>query len=1043
MKGLISYFAKHPIWANVTMGFIVVLGIISTIILKRSFFPERPIKNIFVDVAYLGASPEEMEEGVVIKVEEALKGIKGVEEVSSTASENTAQIKVVCKKQYDIDELLSDVKNAVDQISSFPENAEKPKVYKEKPLGSSIFLSLYNTGENDLMALKYTADQIENDFLNSGVISQVVVTGIPALEISIEISESKLLKYGININQISQAVAKNNRDISGGSIKSTDEEILIRSRNKSVLENDIKNIIVKASEGGGIIRIKDIASVKQQFAESPQKTIFNGQQAIGINIFKLPEEDIIKITDFVKDYIEEHNQTHETSQLTVIRDMSIPLNQRIALLADNGWKGFVLVLVVLGLFLNTRLSFWVAMGLPISFLGMITIANACGVTMNQISLFGMILVIGILVDDGIVIAENIHSQYEKKKKPLDAVIDGVLEVLPSVFTSVLTTIIVFVSFFFLDGSIGDTILEMAIVVIACLAVSLVEAVLILPAHLYVKNQDEKGENKIRKVLNKGIDYVRFKLYGALLKKILEWRWAVLGFPILFIAFIFGAMGGGIIKQSFFPFIDGDDISVTLEFPQGTREIETEKTLLYINEKIWEINQELSKQRKDTLQVVNFSRLNVVDGHKGTIDVQLLDGKTRNIPSFEISNMIRERVGTIPNAQEFTIGGRRYFGKPISIRLLHNNGEELELAKEELKLNLSNNELLKDITDSDEEGKRELNITLKPKAYLLGLSHFDITQQIRQGFFGQEAQRLQVGKDEVRVWVRYPISGRTNIGQLENIKIKVQNKQYPLSELVDYTIERGITKIIHYNGYKQINVEASLANPNNSATEILSEIEETVLNDLKSKYKGLEVEFGGQKKSSQQFMRSAMLVLPVVILAIYALIALVFRSYSQPFLILGMIPLGILCAILGHYIEGKAIVIMSWLGMIALSGVIINDAVVFLEKFNQNLRNGMKVFDAVYDAGISRFRAIMLTSITTVAGLYPLIFEDSVQAQFLIPMAITMAYGVAFGTLLILIVFPALIFIKNDFRIMRRWIWEGEKPTREEVEPAYKESIDHE
>lgn len=1041
MKKLITYFAKYPIWANVTMGFIIVLGIVSMISLKRSFFPERRIKDIYVDVAYPGASPEEMEDGIVIKIEESIKGIAGIEEVHATASENTAQVRVIGLKGYDIDELLSDVKNAVDQINSFPENAEKPKVYKRKPLGSAIFLALYSKN-NNLFELKKVAENIEDDFLNSGFMSQVTISGLPTLEISIEITEEKLLQYGLTIQEISTAVSRNNRDISGGSIKSNDEEILIRSRNKTLVASKIGNIILKANSDGSFIYIRDVATVREQFAESPQKTLFNGEEAIGINIFKLPEEDIIQITDYVKDYIDVHNRENTLIKMAVIRDMSIPLNQRIELLADNGWKGFVLVLLVLSIFLNTRLSFWVAMGLPISFLGMIALVSLFDVTMNQISLFGMILVIGILVDDGIVIAENIHTHYEKKKNPLDAVIDGVSEVFPSVLTSVLTTIIVFAAFFFLDGSIGETIGEMAIVVICCLAVSLVEAILILPAHLYVKKNKEKKPNKVREFLNDKIDYVRYKLYGRLLHHLLSWRWVVVGVAFIFISFVIGALQGGIIKKSFFPFIDGDDIEITLELATGTREMETEAILRNINIKIWEINKELSGKRKDSMQVILFTRLNISDGHKGKIDISLLDGKTRDLPNFEIANLIQERVGKIPSAQKFTIGGDSHFGKPISIRLLSNNREELSQAATILKDNLTADPRLKDIIDSGEEGKRELNITLKPKAYFLGLSHYDITQQIRQGFFGQEAQRLQVGADEVRVWVRYPLSDRASLGNLEAIKIKTLNgKQFPLTELVDYTIQRGITKIVHHNGNTQINVEASLKNPNDQASEILQEIEETTLVELKEKFPSLKFRYNGQKRSSEQFQASAMMVLPVVILAIYALIALVFRSYSQPFLVILMIPLGIYCALFGHFIEGKAVVIMSWLGMIALSGVIINDAVVFLEKFNQNMRAGFKVVEAVHDAGVSRFRAIMLTSITTVAGLYPLIFENSTQAQFLIPMAITMAYGVAFGTILILLVFPALILIKNDFGVLRIWIWEGKKPSREEIEPAYQEEFE--
>lgn len=1074
MRGIIHFFVKHPIWANALIFFTILTGFISFLNLQRSFFPERRIKDVYVEVAYPGASPDEMQEGITIKVEEALKGIAGIEEVNSTSRENMASIHVVGMKGYDIDDILTDVKNAVDQISSFPDGAEKPNVYKKKPLDPTINLSLH--GERSLMELKREAEKIEDDFLNSGHISQISILGLPELEFSIEVSEHNLQKYGLTFAEIRNAIASNNIDISAGEIKSPNEELIIRARSRDKTTEHLKNIAVRANTAGKIIKVKDIADVHFQFAETPNKTLYNGQQSVSINVSKLPEEDIIFITDYIKSFVSNFNDKHDDMSIHVVYDRSVALNQRIDLLTSNGITGLILVLVTLGIFLNGRLAFWVAAGIPISFLGMMILANITGITINQITLFGMILVIGILVDDGIVIAENIYSHTEKGKSPVNAAIDGTMEVLPSVFTSVTTTILAFSVFFFLEGNIGEFISEMAIVVIGCLAFSLIEAALILPAHLNFRKRSYReksaftimaedigkwvggGKVSIRSRINNGINYVRYTLYGTALTWLMAWRWAAFSLLVFFILVISGMRAGGIISFSFFPDIDSNNLTVSLELTPGVREGRTEFLLAGVEEHVWGINKTLKEEYgRDIIVSTRLSIGNAEScsgGHCGTLEIELEDGENRPISSAAVAQRIRERTGNIKEAQNFTVGSRQFFGKPVSVRLLSQDKGQLEKAVYAFKDSLRAMSSLNDITDNNLAGKREVILHLKPKAFILGLDYNTVMQQVRSGFFGSEAQRIIVGTDEVKIWVRYPLESRSSIGDLENLRIRTpEGGAYPLHHIADYHIERGVVDIKHYNGKQVIQVEAALRDADEPSGPINDKIGNEILPAITATFPDVSFTYGGQKEDNEKLQASIKKIVPILLMAIFLIITLTFRSVGQPFLVLLMIVPAIFAAQLGHWIENKPVVTMSSFGMIALAGVIINDAVVFTEKFNQNLRAGMTVKEAVYDAGVSRFRAIMLTSITTVVGLYPLIFEKSIQAQFLIPMAITVAYGVLFGTLFILIFYPAILMMANDvrrvlrwfkrlFRMNLLWLWNGEKeniwPSREEVEPAVKE-----
>jgi multidrug efflux pump subunit AcrB len=522
-------------------------------------------------------------------------------------------------------------------------------------------------------------------------------------------------------------------------------------------------------------------------------------------------------------------------------------------------------------------------------------------------------------------------------------------------------------------------------------------------------------------------------------------------PVFLFLFISGLMKGGILQTTFFPFIDGDDIDVSLVLKPGTREMETERFLKTIEDKVWEANDELKKQRKDGKDVVLSTRMYLGSAgsgggaHTGQINVELLPGEERDLPSFVVANAIREKTGPMPEAEEFNIGGRRVFGKPISMSLKSRNLEELEGAKEFVKKELRQMSELKDISDSNIPGRREINLSLKPLAYVLGLTHNDITRQIRQGFFGEEVQRLQIGRDEVKIWLRYPPENRKSLGEMERIRIKTTDgRDFPLTDLVDYDTKRGVVNINHLNGARENRIEADLVDQDQAVDPIIDELTEQLLPAVKAKYPGVLVSFEGQQRSSNQFSDSVSFAGPVALLMIIILISLTFRSFSQAILILLMIPLGISGAILGHWIEGQNLSILSTYGIVALCGVIVNDAVVFTAKYNSLLKEGHTVASAIYYAGKNRFRPIILTSLTTVAGLYPIILEPSRQAQFLVPMAISIAYGVLIGTFFILTLYPALLAVFNDLRVGLNWLlnagwdWDFRLPDRRDVEPAVDE-----
>lgn len=1049
MKTIISHFVRYPFYGKMIISLFLIAGIFSLFNMKKSFFPETESKTIIVSMVYPGASPKEVEEGITSRIEDVIRGIVGIKEMNSVSSEGFARVSITTTGDYKLDETLADVKNAVDGIPSFPSGAEKAVVAKLRAITPAVRMAV--TGDVELLTLKRYSDLIYDDLMRSKVMSQVQISGLPRLELSVEVNEDDLRRHQLTFTEISLAIASNNIDISGGVIKNATEEILIRSRNRSVDPDKIGEIVLRANPDGSYLRLRDVCAIHFQFEDVPRSSFVNYNPAVSISINKLNNEDLEEISKFCNDYAKEFNAEHTDASLEVTFDYVNLLQSRLNLLYKNGGYGLLLVVIVLALFLSFRLSLWVAWGIPASFLGMFIFANLVGVTINMISLFGMILIIGILVDDGIVIGENIYTHFERGKSPRRAAIDGTMEVVPAVLTSVTTTMVAFTPLLLVTGNM-KFLYEMAFVVVICLGISLFESLFVLPSHVgneRVLNVRKKHTyfNRLRDKIEKGIIYMRDRIYVSFLKRAIKWRWILVFVPLALIFLTVGLFGGGFIKSTFFPNVSFDIFTINVAFKPGTNKNITIKQLKSFEAVVWDVNEEFKKEYNEKADFIRYTNLTTGTAfsgqesgpHAGSLTITLRDMEGSPISSFDISNRVKKKIGDVNHAEKFTIGAFNRWGAAVSVSLLGSDLEELNAANLYFQDELRKMTSLYNINDNNPLGSREVRLKLKDKAFYLGMDLRSITSQIRQGFFGGQVQRLQEGKDEIKVWVRYPRSDRVFIGQMESMRIRTLKGEYPLSELIDYEILRGPVSIQRYNGSREIRVEADLLDPNESVPPVLEEVSENIIPQLKERFPGVRPEFQGQAKRSAEDIAEMKIYFSVAFIAIMFIVMIHFRSFTQGLIVLMMVPLGILGSAWGHGVEGVQVSMLSVWGMVALSGVIINDAVVFLSKYNSNLKEGMKPEIAVLAAGKARFRAIVLTTITTSVGLYPLILENSFQAQFLIPMAVALAYGVLFGTFFILTLFPVIILVLNDIRRKMKEVWTGEKVEGYDVEPAIKEA----
>ena len=1018
MKRIISFLAQKPRTVDIFVGLIIVVGLMTLSQIRSNFLPPEPENFISISVVYRGASPQEVEEEVVNKIEDNLEGLKGIDRVTSVSKESFANIRVEMLEKADVSEVLQDINNAVDRITTFPKGMDTPVIVKEEILNYTMTLALM--GDVSLSTLKDHAKYMKDDLLASPNLSQIFLNGYPEEEIEVRLREKDLRAYELTFDEVSQAIQSTNLKASGGELETGSQKILIRLDNREYYAKGLLNTVVKATPDGKIIRLKDVAEVHNIFADKPERNYVNGKPAVILKIFSRSKEDILQNAQYVADYTERFNETNGVIQAVVIEDKTISLVETIDRLKNNAWQGVFLVLVVLGLFLHPRIAFWVAFKIPVALLGMFIISNFYDLTLNQVSLFGTIVVLGILVDDGVVVAENIYQHFKNGKNALQAAIDGTMEVVPSIISSLVTTALAFSLFFFLDGQLGDYFTEISFVVCATLFVALLESLFFLPVHIARSKALKRDDKpwKLTQKTNRSLSIFRDRVYTkvidfAIRRPVLP----IIGVILIMVLTIF-AGASGFIKGTFFPNIDQDVISAQLELPLGADESIVNNKLAEMEKAVWKVNDYYTQQREDGKPIINYvERVIGPASNEGKLNIYMMEGDARNLKSFDIAHRIREEVGPIPEATNLAYGSLPIFGKPVSVALVGRDLEELRKAKTKLREYLSQRSDLKDVTDTDKLGMPEVEMKLTNKAKFLGLSEAQVFDQIRKGFFGLEAQSLQRGDEEVKVWIRYDEKDRESIGDLEQARLRTPDgASYPISELATFTQKANVTEINHQNGIREIRVEADIENLLVSVPAVLSETEASVLKEITDEFPNLWYTLEGEARLSSKTQNSSQGPSMIIMILMIAVLLLNYRSISKAIAILAMLPFAYVGVAWGTFFHGLPVNIFSILGMIALWGILINNGLVLISTYNDNIKAGQSVKDSLRSAAISRFRPIVLTTITTVFGLLPLLLNNSVSSQFIKPTAIAIAYGLIFGTVLTLAFLPCLLLIINRIKV---------------------------
>ena len=1052
VKGIISSFLKNPVLANILMLLILIGGVISASFMVREIFPEFSLDVVSVSVAYPGADPEEVEEGICLKLEEALNGIEGIKNITITAQEGVGSAAIECQDGVDVTKVKDKIETEINSITTFPKDSEPP-VIKELTIRKQVlFIALW--GDLPERQLKSTAKGLEQELLALNGISQVDIQGIRDDEISIEISEEILRKYNLTFSAIANAVNKNGMNFPAGIIRSGSEDIRLRVIGRKYNAKSYRDIPIITKKDGTVITLGKIAKIKDTFNEDKKSIMrFNGKPCVMIAVYKTGKEDSIQISETIAAFLKEKHETMSPKlHITECFDLSRIINGRLQILVDNGIIGLILVVLILWLFLDIRLSFWVAMGIPISVAGGLTIMSFFGCSMNMITMFGLIMVLGLIVDDAIVVGESIYSKRIDGESSIDSAVNGTAEVALPVIAAVLTTIVAFLPFFFVGGVMGKFIGQIPIPVVAALSVSLIEGLFILPVHLrhLPKNIGKPSFqipylSKARLFVADGLGVVIEKVYGPAIEKILHWRYVALSIGIAVLLTIAGLVGGSVIKFVFFPKIDDDFIRAKITLAPGTPLENTEIIADKVLQGWYKISDKYYKETGKQLTLAAFSMIGTSAGWKSTqssnvleIMVELLPSEERNIYYTKLVEQWQKNVGDVPGAIATKYGNLQHGpgGEPIEVELFSNNQDELIKASDALVAKLDTIDGVFDAQTDYRAGEKEFIISLKPNAYHLGLTLNDLASHVREGFYGNEALRIQRGRDDVKVKIRYPEDNRKSIGYFKNLRVTTPNgNKVPFLSVANLKVVEGQNVIYRKDRKRVLVVTADVNNNVGNAANILSDLKENFLPKLTNKYE-IHYAIEGQSKETSSTLDALKIGLPLALFGIYFIIASIFRSYIQPIIIMTTIPFGLIGAVIGHLIFGLPLTIMSVFGMVALSGIVVNDAIVLIEGVNERLGSGMPLFTALREGGKRRFRAILLTTLTTFFGLMPLILEKSMQAQVLIPMAISIAFGVLFATVITLVLIPCMIAVLNDVRRVLHSIWHLKYPSREEVEPRY-------
>ncbi|BAI81359.1 RND efflux system, multidrug efflux transporter [Deferribacter desulfuricans SSM1] len=1013
-KGAIGWFIDNPVAANILMIFLIVGGLYWSTQIKQEVFPEFTIDSVIVEVAYPGASPDEIEKGILLPIEEAVDGLDGIKKVTSTANEGVGEVVIEATLDADINQLYQDVKSEIDRITTFPEDAEEPKVYIPSRKREVITLILY--GNQDEKVLREWADNIKDRLLQYKNISSVELLGDKPYEIKIELDRDVLRKFNLTISDVANKIKNYNLELPAGKIETAKGDILIRVTERREYGKDLKDIPIVLSDYGRAITLGEIAKISDNFEETNTFLKYNDLPAIGIRVYRVGDQKPIEIAETVKKFIKEINNELPPGLYTdYVNDRSKIFAQRIDLLLRNAKLGLILVFSLLALFLEIRLAFWVMLGIPISFLGSMLLFPQFDVSINMVSLFAFIICLGIVVDDAIVVGENIY-RYRQQGLPFKkAALIGGREVMVPVIFSVLTNMVAFLPMYFVPGVMGKIFRIIPVIVVSVFTISLLESLFILPSHIGHQKEEPmfilKMINRVQQTISKYILKFIHSVYGPILKFCIRFRYVTFVFSLMVLIVAVSFVKSGRIGIVFFPKVESDFAYVKFVLPVESSVFDTLRVAEFLTEKAKKIIEENGGEKLAQGILTN------INNNSGFIQVYLSDPDVRPITTTKFTNLWRKEskdLTGIKTIKFFSDFGGPGHGASLTVELQHRNIKTLRAASKELANYLATFNNVSDIDEGFADGKLQFDIKLNDKGKALGIDSTYLARQLRNYYYGAEAKRFLRGTDEVKIMVRADAKERDFEYFFKTFLVDLPNgSKVPLKEIAEIKRGRSYTTIDRRNFRRIINVTANVT-PENQTNKILEVVKSEFLPELQRKFPGLNYSFEGKQSDMRDSMSALFKGLLVAIMVIYVMLAIPFKSYFQPLIIMTVIPFGIIGALVGHILLGYDLNLVSMFGIVALAGVVINDSLVLIDFANRKRREENATFhDAIYEAGLKRFRPILLTTLTTFFGLMPMIFETSVQARFLIPMAISLGFGILFSTFIVLILVPGLYVIIED------------------------------
>ncbi len=1037
--GAIAWMARNPVAANLLMLVILVGGIVGLLRVKQEVFPSFDLDIVAVQVPYPGASPSEVEQGIVLAVEEELRGLDGVKRVTSDAGEGVGQVRAELLLGTNPDKLLADVKSAVDRISSLPEEAEEPIVTLVSRRQQVVSLVL--SGEQDLRALHDIAEEIRDRLLTSPEVTQVELEGVRPLEIAIEVPQEALEAYGLSLDQIAAQVRAASLELPGGALKTKGGELLVRVADRRLEGDQFADIVIKGSPQGGDVRLGDIATIEDGYQDTDLYNYFDGAPAVRVVAYRIGDETPQEVADAVKAMKADlERELPENLTLAIWDDDSELLRDRIDLLTRNAWMGMILVLLVLTAFLDLRLAVWVGLGIPISIMGAFALMPAAGLSVNMISLFAFIITLGMVVDDAIVVGENIHEAESRGESRMNAAIRGASQMVVPVSFSIITTVIMFTPLLFVPGFMGKIFGILPMLVIMILLFSWLESFFVLPAHLGHGSDTLQrvfpparwaGDviERLRQPFERGLVRFRDGWYAPTVDRFIAWRYVSFAVGVALFLLTVGVVGSGLVPRTFFPKLEGDVVTATARLPYGTpidRTREVQRALeAAVQRAVDASGGDVFEGMYTSLGAGPSARNGAREegAHLVTVEVQLAPTGEREISAQEFSNLWSAQMPPIAGVESliFQSNVGPGAGAAVDVMIAHPDTEVLEEVSNEILGVLKTYDGLTDHENSFALGKPQLDFKLLPAAATLGLTGSDVARQIRASFFGSEALREQRGRNEIKAMVRLPEEQRTSEYHLERLKIRTPSGSFvPLSTVARVERGRAPTTITREDGRRVVNVRAELAPTAKSSASIVESLEQDLFPRLRSDHPGIIVDFAGEQREQAEVGTSLALNFVIALFLMYTMLAIPFKSYVQPVIVMLAIPMGMVGAVFGHLVMGYELSMVSGFGIVALAGVVVNDSLVMIDAINKMREQGMTAWEAARQGGIRRLRPILLTSLTTFFGLAPMILETSVQARFLIPMAISLGFGVLFATLAILLLGPPVYLIVDD--VVRAGSW---------------------